>query len=231
MQTADTVLENVEAHAGRTIILATGNVSGGKGTAGKTARLEMTVNTGRVEDLLNYFSDAKQPSMTGNVQFRARVELPPGSGFLRKVRMTADFGIAGGQFTSSQRQIPVNRLSESAQGEKHPENDPRTVLSNIKGHVVVRDGTASLKDISFEFPGAFAEMMGVYNLIPGTVDIHGTLRTDGTLSDATSGIKALLVKAATPFLKKNHTTVVPFAIGGTVSNPSIGLDLRNKVKL
>ena len=125
----------------------------------------------------------------------------------------------------------MNHLSDSAQGEKKPQEDPRTVLSNIKGHVVVRDGTASLTNVSFEFPGAFAEMNGTYNLIPQTVDIRGTLRTDGTLSDATSGIKALMVKVATPFLKKKHTTIVPFAISGSSSHPSIGLDLRNKVKL
>jgi hypothetical protein len=180
---------------------------------------------------LNYFSDEQYPSMTGDVRFRAHVELPPGPGFLKKVRVTADFGIAGGKFTNPKEQVPVDRLSDSAQGEKHPQDDPRTVLSNIKGHVDVRDGTASLKNVSFEFPGAFAEMNGTFKLIPATVDIRGTLRTGGTLSDATTGIKALLVKVATPFLKKNHTTVVPFAITGTGSNPSIGLDLRNKVKL
>jgi hypothetical protein len=230
-QTADTVLEDVEARVGRTVVLATGNVSGGNDADGKTARLDMTVNTGRVEDLLNYFSEEKHPSMTGDVRFRAHVELPPGPGFLRKVRLTGDFGVAGGKFTSPQRQTPVNRLSDSAQGEKDPREDARTVLSNIKGHVVVRDGTASLANVSFEFPGAFAEMAGTYNLIPKTVDIRGALRTDGTLSDATSGIKALMVKVATPFLKKKSTTVVPFAISGSSSNPSIGLDLRHKVKL
>src|ERR1700691_2077179 len=156
---------------------------------------------------------------------------PPGPGFLKKVRLTADFGVGGGKFTSPARQIPVNHLSDSAEGEKKPQDDPRTVLSNVKGHVVVRDGTASLTNTSFEFPGAFAEMNGTYNLIPQTVDIRGTLRTDGTLSDATSGVKALMVKVATPFLKKKHTTIVPFAIGGTASHPSIGLDLAHKVKL
>lgn len=230
-QTADTVLEEVEAHVGRTIVVATGNVSGGGDAAGKTARLDMTVDTGRLEDLLNYFSRERHPSMTGDVRFRAHVELPPGPGFLRKVRLTGDFGVSGGEFTSPGRQTPVNHLSDSAQGEKKPQEDPRTVLSNIKGHVAVRDGTASLTNVSFEFPGALAEMNGTYNLIPQTVDIRGTLRTDGTLSDATSGIKALMVKVATPFLKKKRTTIVPFAISGSSSNPTIGLDLRNKVKL
>ncbi|MDP9170308.1 MAG: AsmA-like C-terminal region-containing protein [Acidobacteriota bacterium] len=232
-QNADTVLENVEAHVGHTTILGTGNVSGGKRTDGKTARLELTVNTGRVEDLLNYFSDEKHPSMTGAVRLRAYAEVPPGPGFLKKIRLNGDFGVSGGKFTSATRQAPVNHLSESARGEKkeQQEEDPRTVLSNLKGHVVIRDGVASLQKVSFEFPGAFAEMEGIYNLIPKTVDIHGTLRTDGSLSDASSGLKAVMLKVATPFFKKSHTTVVPFSMTGRASSPSIGLDLKRKAKL
>jgi hypothetical protein len=232
-RTADTVIQNAEAHLGRTIILSTGNISGGNGTEGKTARLQMAVDTGRVEDLLNYFSHERHPSMTGDVRLRAYVEVPPGPGFLRKIRLNGDFGVAGGKFTTPTRQTPVNRLSESARGEKkaEQEEDPKTVLSNLKGHVVIRDGTASLQKLSFGFPGAFAEMTGLYNLIPKTVDIHGTLRTEGTLSDASLGFKALLLKVATPFLKKSRTTVVPFVITGKASNPSVDLDLRKKVKL
>jgi hypothetical protein len=48
-----------------------------------------------VEDLLNFFSEEKIPSMTGAVKLRAHVNLPAGDGFLKKVQLTGDFGVAG----------------------------------------------------------------------------------------------------------------------------------------
>lgn len=235
-QTADTALQQVTAQVGRTTILATGDVSDTEGQHGKTARLKMRVDTGRIEDLLNYFSEEKHPSMTGAVKLQASVELPPGPGFLKKVRLTGDFGVAGAKFTNATRQEPVNELSESASGikAKHDERDvedERTVVSNLRGHVVVQSGTAKLSNVSFEFPGAVAEMAGTFELIPRTVDIHGSLRTTGSISDATTGFKAMMLKVATPFLKKKNTTIVPFAITGNASNPSVGLDIAHKVKL
>ncbi len=239
-QTADTVLSNVEAHAGRTTILATGDITGAKGsdvkTNLKTAHLQMRVDSGRIEDLMNYFSAARRPSMTGAVKLRASVELPPGEGFLKRIRLTGDFGVDGAKFTNPQRQTSVNQLSESADGieVKHDARDVEaepTVVSNLRGHVVVKGGTARLSNVSFEFPGAFAQMAGTFELIPRTIDIRGTLRTTGAISDASTGFKALMLKVATPFMKKKNTTIVPFAITGNASHPSIGLDLRNKIKL
>ena len=232
---ADTGLKNVEAHVGRTTILAAGTVDGTHGQKGKTATLRLVVNQGRVEDLLNYFSEQRQPSMTGAVRLRADAVLPPGPpSFLRRVRLTGDFGVAGSKFTSPAKQTSINDLSASAwkkethQKESREEDDARTAVSNLAGHVVVRDGAATLRNISFEFPGAVAEMGGTFQLIPKTVDIHGTLRTTGTISEAAAGFKALMLKVATPFMKKKDITVVPFAITGSSSNPKIGLDLAHK---
>ena len=224
---ADTSLKNVEVHIGRTIVTANGQVAGTETGEGKTARLELAVNTGRVEDLLNFFSEEKHPSMTGAVRLHGHAELPPGDGFLKKVRLTGDFGVAGGRFTNVLRQKPIDHLSESARGEKktQQDEDPRTVLSNLTGHVAIRDGSAELHNLSFDFPGATAQMEGTYNLLAKKVNIRGTLQTRGKLSDAGSGFKAVILKAVTPFLKKQHTTVAPFSITGTASNPSIDLDL------
>jgi hypothetical protein len=225
VQTAGAVLEDFEAHAGQTTILGSGSLQG------QTARLRMTVNKGRVEDLLTDFSGKKCFSLTGDLNLQALVEFPPEPGFLKKMRLTSDFTIAEAKFTNPRTQTPVDRLGHSAEGEKHPDEDSRTVLSHLNGHMAVAGGTASLQNVSFEFPGASAQMSGTCKILPGDLDIHGTLRTTGTLSDATSGFKALLAKIATPFLKKNNTTVVPFTISGTGANPSVGLDLRNKTKL
>jgi hypothetical protein len=103
------------------------------------------------------------------------------------------------------------------------------VLSNLKGHVVLRDGIATLSNVSFSVPGAFARIYGTYSLIDYKVDLHGTLITTGKVADATSGFKAVLVKAITPFLKKRaKAKIVHFKITGKYQHTTVSLDLHPK---
>jgi hypothetical protein len=230
----DTDLENIQSYFDRTSILSKGTVTGHPGQHGKTALLEMTVINGRIEDLLRLFTEEKRPSMTGSLSLHARVEVPPGPpGFLRKLHLEGDFGVAGGRFTNALVQVPVNRLSESARGEtkKQQANDPETVVSNLKGHVSVKDGIAQLSGVTFSTSGTSAEMRGTYNLVNRTIDLLGVLHTNGKLSDTTSGFKAVVLKAIVPFLKKKSVTTVPFTITGTSTHPAFALDFDGKRKL
>jgi hypothetical protein len=225
----DTFLENVIGHFDGTTVEATGRVAGDDG---KLTSVDFYGSDGRIEDLLNLFISAKRAPMTGSVTFRAHVEVPPGSErFKEKVRLVGDFGIGGGKFMNPGTQGSIGKLSESAQkAEKsdHPE-DPSTVLSNLKGHVVLRDGIATLSNVSFSVPGAFARIYGTYNLIDYKVDLHGTLITTGKVADATSGFKAVLVKAITPFLKKRaKAKIVHFKITGKYQHTNVSLDLHPK---
>src|SRR5216684_5961018 len=99
--------------------------------------------------------------------------------------------------TNAEVQVPLNRLSQSARGEnkKQEAEDPETVLSNLKGHVSVKNGIATLSNVSFSAPGTLAQIRGTYNLLDKTVNLQGVLRTNGKLSDTTSGFKALVLKA------------------------------------
>jgi hypothetical protein len=150
------------------------------------------------------------------------------------VRLVGDFGVGSAKFTNTSRQIPIDALSSTAQdkasGRKESKEveDSRTAVSNMRGHVVIRDGLARLTRVSFEFPGAIATMAGTFHLISKQVDIHGSLHTTGSLPDASSGLKKLMLRVATPFMKRGKTTVVPFAITGPSSNPRIHLDLSRK---
>lgn len=164
--------------------------------------------------------------MRGPISFRARVTLPPGKQrFLQKVRLEGDFGIGGGHFTNPKTQYGVDKLSERARGEKNDE-DPERVISNLKGHVVLRNGVATFSYLSFNVPGAFAELRGTYNLINKRVDLRGKMRMDATLSQASKGIKSFFVKALDPFYKKkNAGAIVPVSITGTYSQPSYGIAL------
>jgi hypothetical protein len=227
----DTSLQNVDSQFQRTTVRLKGSVAGQPGQHGKTIRLEMAVNGGRVEDLLSLFTEEKRPSMTGSINLRAKVEVPPGPpGFLRKLDLEGNCGIGSERFTNPDVQEPVNALTQSAGGEnkKQQAEDPETVLSKLTGQVSVKNGVATLSKVSFSAPGTRAQLQGTYSLVERKVDLHGILYTNGKLSDTTSGFKALVLKAVGPFLKQKSVTVVPFAITGTSSNPSFVLDFTEK---
>jgi hypothetical protein len=227
----DTYLQNVDSHFQRTTVTSNGSVVGHPGQHGKTVRLEMAVNGGRLEDLLSLFTDEKRPAMTGSINLRAKVQVPPGPpGFLTKLDLAGSFGIGSERFTSPDLQQPVNALTESARDEnkKQQAEDPETVLSKFRGQVLAKNGVVTLSNVSFSALGTRAQLQGTYNLVDRKVDLHGILYTYGKLSDTTSGFKALVLKAITPFLKQKSVTVVPFSITGTSPNPSFALDFAGK---
>jgi hypothetical protein len=227
----DTYLQAVKSHFESTTALTSGRVGGQPGQHGKTVALEMTVSDGRIDDLLRLVTEEKTPSMTGSASFRASIKVPPGPlGFLNKLGFEGDFGLGNDRFTDAAVQVPLNKLTESARGEdkKQQADDPETVLSDLKGHVSVKNGIATLSNVSFNAPGTFAQIRGTYNLLNNAVNLQGILRTNGKLSDTTSGFKAVVLKAVGPFLKKKTVTVVPFTITGTSMHPSYGLDLAAK---
>jgi hypothetical protein len=216
----DVALAPVTAHFLKSRVIVKGDIA-------SEAALDVSVPHGRLEDLLLLFVKGKAP-MTGKVDFHSKVRIPGGDRpFLRKLAMDADFGIGSGQFTSPNTQDSIDRLSQSAQGEskKEEDEDSSTSLSDLRGHVSVKDGVARFSRVSFSFTGASASLEGTWGLIDHRFDLHGTLLTTGRLSDTTTGFKALIVKAVSPFLKKHHSAkVVPFRIKGPSSDPVITLD-------
>jgi hypothetical protein len=174
--------------------------------------------------------------MSGIVSFRARVSVPPERRpFLEKVELQGDFGIDAGRFTKSDTQEGVNHLSKGALGEEDrhktekDDGNPETVLSDLKGHVLLKDGTARFSNLSFTVPGASARMQGTYNLLNEKIDLRGTLKTNSEPSDTTHGMKSVILKVLDPFFKKKHAGyVMPVKITGTYEHPSFGLDLTDR---
>jgi hypothetical protein len=235
-ENGDTFLQQVVATFWKTTVWSKGSVAGRVGQPGKTTSLELAAKDGRIQDLLLLFARSERSPMSGTVSFRAKVSIPPGSrAFLEKVELQGDFGIDAGTFTKSETLVGVDRLSQGARSDENPpetkqeRNDPETVLSDLKGHVLLRDGTARFSHLSFSVPGALAQMQGTYNLITETIDLRGTLKTDSAPSNKTQGMKGLLLKALDPFFKKKHGGyLMPVKITGTYQHPSFGLDLDGR---
>ena len=232
----DTFLQKAAATFSRTTVWSEGSVAGASGQPGKTASFELMAKDGRIQDILLLFAGSERAPMSGIVGFHAKVRIPPGKRpFLAKVELQGDFGIDAGSFTKSNTQEGMNRLSEGALGEEDQhktekaQDDPDRVLSDLKGHVLLENGTARFSNLSFSVPGALAQMQGTFNLITETIDLHGTLKTDSEPSGTTRGTKALLLKILDPFFKKKPAGyVMPVKITGTYKHPSFGLDLSDR---
>jgi hypothetical protein len=213
----------------RTRIEFRGSIAGKPNEKGKTVSLDLAAPTGRVDDLLFLFTKGT-PGMSGDVAIHGKFVWPPGPRkFVEKIGMDLAFGIEGSRLTDPNSQQSIDRISESGQGEsrKQLDENPRTVLSQIQGHIQLRNGIASMSDVSFTVPGSDARLYGTYSLLVQRVDLHGTLDTRGSLSDATTGFKAVVLKAITPlFKKKNSMRIVPFDITGTYGKTSVSIDWK-----
>lgn len=228
----DVALNSIDAIYLGTEISAKGTVAGRKGLAGKFTSLDFVVQNGRIQDILRIFVNANRPPMSGVTDFRVHVTVPPHRGhFLKKVALVADFGIGNGKFQEQSTQERIDKMSETARGQKKVQqmseesNPSENVVSDLGGHVVLRNGVATFTDLSFTVPGADARMHGTYNLLDGKIDFHGTVKMDVKVSQSTSGVKSAFAKVLDPFFDKKHGSVVPVRIDGTYHSPHFGMDL------
>lgn len=227
----DTTLDRLQSRLNHTLIEAAGQVEADRARPGKAASLHLSVDGGRVEDLLSLFTHNAHPAMTGQISMQVNVHIPPGPpGFLQKVDLSGDFDINGGRFANAQTQTEINHLSKSSEGmtKSEEKTDPAIVLSDLRGQIVAHHGTATLSHAAITAPGTNAALSGTCSLINTRLNLHGLLKTTGKLGDTTSGLKTALLKVVTPFWKKNSMTVVPFTISGTTRNPAFALAVVKK---
>ncbi len=232
--TGNVSLNRVTTQFDRTTLLFNGSVAGSKTENGKTVSVDVSSNRARIEDLLDLFISSSRPPMTGNISLHGHIELPPGAApFVERLKVEGGFGIGASKFTDKQTERELARLSVSAvKGDKEEDREnPQTVLSDVTGQVNASDGIAHLLHVSFKMPGAQASLDGTYTLTDYRTNLYGVLVTTGNVSDATTGVKSVLVKVITPFFKKrHHAKVVPFKITGPYGKTSISLNPGSKKK-
>jgi hypothetical protein len=222
----DVSLSSVKAQFGRTALVSRIEVADKSPSEGKTVSLAATEQQGRIQDWLLLLAKAERPALAGAMNFRAQVAVPPGTQtFIERVNLRGDFGIDAASFVRATTQQAVDNLSLVAEGEKE-NDDPASVVENLKGHVVLNHAIATFSDLSFTVPGALARLHGTYGLMTQNINLHGSLQLDNKLSKGSKGMKSLLLKSLEPFLKKkNAGEIVPIKVGGTFSHPSYGLDV------
>ena len=226
----DTVLKRVDAYFRKTHVVAEGRVAKDPADGGKTATIHLSSRDGRIEDVLWLFVKGKQPPMTGVVNLQTNVEIPHGKRrFLEKVKLQGEFGITRGEFPNGSTQVGVNRLSAGAQGQDD-EIRPQTALTNLSGAVGLDNGIATFHDLTFEVPGAKAQIRGTYGVMDHQIDLRGQMKVDTAIANTTSGAKSFLLRLMGPFFKKRKHggQILPVKIAGTYEKPTFGLALGDK---
>jgi AsmA-like protein len=231
----DTFLQPVEAHFGKTDLLAQGSVEGVAGKKGKIITLEVSAGRARIEDLL-LLAMKDSPAMTGPIRLKTKFILVPGPEQIpQRLSLDGSFDLDSLHFTSSEVQQKVDNMSKRSQGKPKevvkPEDAIKSddVASAMKGNFGLEKGILSFNALSFEIPGAEVQLDGNYELEPETLDLHGKLKMQAKLSQITTGVKSFLLRFADPFFSKGgNGAVVPIKITGAVQHPHYGLDLGHK---
>jgi hypothetical protein len=126
-------------------------------------------------------------------------------------------------------QEKVETLSRRALGHKKDYESDGEVVSDLQGTFKLKDSVMTFTKLSFGVPGALIKLAGTYGLSDETMDFHGTLRMQATLSQTMTGFKSLLLKVADPFFRKDGAgAVLPIKITGTRQQPQFGLELHRK---
>ncbi len=226
----DTLLHPVTARLLNTVIVAQGGVVKSQDKKGKEITLDVTVDNGRIEDLLRLAVKADRPPLKGAINFRTKFDLPPGQGDLSdRLNLNGKFDVQQAQFTSPEVTAKIETLSRKAQGQ--PENkDAGSSVSQLKGNFVLDNGVIGFRGLTFTVTGAQVALDGKYGLNKEDLDFHGKLRMQAKISQTTTGVKSLVLKVVDPFFRKDGQTELPIKITGQRDHPSFGLDLGHKEK-
>jgi len=226
----DTYLLPINATIGRSPLTAKGKIEHKKGINGKFVILDVSMEKGRLEDLM-ILAVPGSPPMTGKIRMKTNFELPPGDqDVIEKLKLSGTFGFGAAEFKNPVIQQKVETLSRRSRGITDDDEKPdERIVSDLKGIFALNHGVASFQDLSFIVPGAQVQLAGKYGLKDQSLDFAGELRMQAKLSQTQTGIKSLLLKVVDPFFhKKGAGAVVPIKITGTRTNPQFGLNLHKK---
>lgn len=101
------------------------------------------------------------------------------------------------------------------------------VHPRLDGQFVLRNGVAAFSRASFSVPGAEGDMKGTYNIVNKRVNLHGKMRMNATVSQATTGAKSFFLKIVDPFYKKKHVGAeIPITMTGVYGHTHFAAKLK-----
>jgi hypothetical protein len=197
---------------------------------GHEIALKVDVEHGQMDDFMRLTSKSGAPLLTGTIQVKADLEIPPGPEPVHKrMKLKGVFTVDNAQFTDAKVQEKIAELSLRGLGqpkEAKRNDDADQVRSTMQSHFQMAGGMITLPDLKYTVPGAEIDVAGTYTLEGGALDFKGTARMQATVSQMVGGWKGFLLKPADVFFKKDGAgTEVPIHIDGTREHPDFGMDL------
>ncbi len=223
----NTYLERVDAVIGETLLKTKGAVVRAQEVKGRHTALDIVVEKGRIEDLLQLAVKSTKPILTGQIDLHTKFLLPAGEErVIEKLRLQGAFTLAQARFTNVDVQKKITMLSQKGSGDEDG-NEGGSVVSNLTGEFVLENSALQFSKLTFGVPGALVQLAGSYNLRTEQIDFIGELLTDASLGDMTSGVKSVLARMAQPFFRRpGGGSKFPIRISGTRDKPSFGLDAK-----
>jgi hypothetical protein len=228
----DTYLNAVSASFLNTSLTAEGAIVGAEGVKGRTVKVHVKIENGRIEDVLRMGVKSDAPVMTGQLDLHADMNLPAGpADVMDRLELAGEFGVDGARFTSAEIQAKISDLSERARG-LDPDEHSQRVASHLRGRFRLEHSVLSLRDGAFGIPGAQVSIAGHYGLSSEALEFDGTVRMHATVSlGAGGGLKSTLLKVVDPLFRRNGSgAVLPIRIRGSRNEPKIGLDFGRVLK-
>ncbi len=223
----NTTLDPVNATFAQTSLVAKGGVYDVKGGDGRIVKLDVEMESGRLEDVMRLAVNTPRPAMVGRLHLITTLTLPPGKiDVVEKLRLRGRFRIDDGRFTDPGVQGKVNQLSRRASGKTSDAGDVRKVTSDFRGRFNLGGGRLEIPTVTFDVPGALVEMSGAYGMRAETIAFDGNLFMDAKISETMTGFKSLLLKLADPLFRREGRTVIPLKVDGTRNDPHFGLDIK-----
>lgn len=229
----DTYLQPVKARFLHSSLTAQGKVVR-VNPRGHDIVLDVVLGRARIEDLLRLGVRTDPPIMTGAVEMKTKLNLPPRDVDLAtRLKLDGNFHILDGLFTNEKIQHRIDSLSLRSQGKpklaKQVPQEDANVPSDLRGTFQLSDGVLTFSVVHFLIPGTNAEMTGKYTLDGNVFDFHGKLKFQAKLSQMTTGWKSILLKPVDPFFHKDDAGAeLPFKISGTRDDLHFGLDFHHK---
>jgi AsmA-like C-terminal region len=228
----DTHLQPVEARFLHSSITASGEVVHMQDAPGHDIELDVVIDHGFIQDLLELGVKTDPPVMNGEVEMHTKMSLKPGAGDVAdRLELDGHFKIPAGKFSNQKIQDRIDSLSMRSQGMPRlaAEHEEVAVPSELDGSFRLGQGTLTFSQLQFAVPGTKADVTGQYTLDGQIFDFRGTLRLDAKLSQMTTGWKSFALKAVDPLFHKHGAgTEVPFRVTGTRSEPHFGIELGHQ---
>jgi hypothetical protein len=224
----DTVLQPVDASFLRTALTASGGIIDAPGPEGRTIRLDVKMDSARLEDVLRLAVKQDPPPMTGGLNLATTFVLPPGKiDVVKKLRLEGKFSIRRALFTNPDVQTKIAELSLRSRGRQSEAAPRKPIPSDFEGTFRLGDGVLTIPSVAFDVPGSIVRLSGTYGLVSERLDFTGSLIMQASISETVTGFKSVLLKVVDPlFRHKGGGSEIPIKISGTVKSPSFGLDTR-----